>query len=318
MYIVTGGAGFIGSNLVRGLNRRGIDDILVVDDLERGDKHLNLNGLRFADFVDYRDFERDLERFAAPKAVLHQGACSDTTERNGRYMLAVNFEYSKKLFHWSERHGAPFLYASSAATYGDGQSGFREEPACEWPLNVYGFSKLLFDRWMRPRLAASRSQVVGLRYFNVYGPQENHKERMASVIFKLHGQATRGEPLKIFEGSDRFVRDFVHVDDCVAVNLHFLDQPARRGIFNCGSGHAESFEKLARCTASHYAGARVEFMPFPADLAGKYQAFTQADLTHLRKTGGYSAEFKTIEQGIADYVAILKRSGGYHRDQDAT
>ena len=317
MYIVTGGAGFIGSNLVRGLNRRGIEDILVVDDLERGDKHLNLNGLRFADFVDYRDFERDLERFAAPKAVLHQGACSDTTERNGRYMLAVNFEYSKKLFLWSERHGAPFLYASSAATYGDGQNGFREEPACEWPLNVYGFSKLLFDRWMRPRLAAARCQVVGLRYFNVYGPQENHKDRMASVIFKLHGQALRGEPLKVFEGSDRFVRDFVHVDDCVAVNLHFLDQPARRGIFNCGSGRAESFEKLARCTASHYEGARVEYMPFPADLAGKYQAFTQADLARLRRDGGYTAEFKTLEQGIAAYVKILKATGGYHRDQEA-
>jgi ADP-L-glycero-D-manno-heptose 6-epimerase len=316
MYIVTGGAGFIGSNLVRGLNRRGIDDILVVDDLERGDKHLNLNGVRFADFVDYRDFiAGELGRFGRPAAVLHQGACSDTTERDGRYMLSVNYEYSKRLCEWSASLGVPFLYASSAATYGDGSQGFREEPACEWPLNVYGFSKQLFDRWVRVRMPQQRSQVVGLRYFNVYGPQENHKDRMASVIFKLHGQATRSEPLKIFEGSERFVRDFVHVDDCVAVNLHVLDHPGRSGIFNCGSGRAESFEKLARCTASHYAGARVEYMPFPADLQGKYQAFTQADLTRLRAQGGYTEQFKTLEQGIAEYVAVLKATGGYHREQ---
>lgn len=313
MHIVTGGAGFIGSNLVRGLNRRGIDDILVVDDLERGEKHLNLNGLRFADFVDYRDFGADPARYGRPAAVLHQGACSDTTERDGRFMLSVNFEYSKRLFGWCQQERVPFIYASSAATYGDGRDGFREEPACEWPLNVYGFSKQLFDRWVRRRLPQARAQVVGLRYFNVYGPQEHHKERMASVVFKLHGQATRGEPLKIFAGSENFVRDFVFVDDCVAVNLHFLDEPKRSGIFNCGSGKPESFEELARLTASHYPGARIEHLPFPDDLVGKYQAFTQADLTRLRAEGGYTQEFTSLKDGIAAYVRVLKASGGYYR-----
>jgi len=313
MYIVTGGAGFIGSNLVRGLNLRGIGDVLVVDDLTHGEKHLGLNGLDFVDLVDYRDFLAGLDAFAPARveAVFHQGACSDTTERDGRYMLATNYEFSKRLLGWSLGR-CPFLYASSAAVYGNGDAGFREEPACEWPLNVYGFSKLVFDQHVRRLLGKAPTQVAGLRYFNVYGPQENHKGRMASLVFKLFQQAGAGSDLTVFEGSDAFVRDFVHVDDVVAVNLFLLDHPEVSGVFNCGTGRAESFRHLADCTASHFAGTRVVEVPFPDDLKGKYQAFTQADLTRLR-AAGYGAGFRALEQGIADYVRVLKDGGGYHR-----
>ena len=313
MILVTGGAGFIGSNLVRGLNGRGIEDILVVDDLEAGDKHRNLNALRFVDLVDYRDFVERLDSFRSTRfeAVFHQGACSDTTERDGRYMLRVNYEYSKTLLAFALGR-CPFLYASSASVYGDGQRGFREDPACEEPLNVYAFSKFLFDRHVRRLLPRPPTQVVGLRYFNVYGPQENHKGRMASVVFQFHRQVSAGKTLEIFEGSSGFLRDFVHVDDAVALNLHFLDHPGVSGIFNCGTGRARSFRDLAEATAAHFPGARIAEIPFPADLAGKYQAYTQADLTALR-AAGCPHEFLALEEGVAAYVELLKQAGGYHR-----
>jgi ADP-L-glycero-D-manno-heptose 6-epimerase len=312
MIIVTGGAGFIGSNLVRGLNRRGLDDVLIVDDLENGEKHLGLNALRFRDLVDYRDFEAGLDTFDADvEAVFHQGACSDTMERDGRFMLRVNYEFSKRLLAFSLGR-CPFVYASSAAVYGSGESGFREEEACEQPLNVYAFSKFLFDRHVNRILPEAPTQVVGLRYFNVYGPQENHKGRMASVVFKFHGQVQDAQELRVFEGSDDFLRDFVHVDDAVDVNLFFLDHPGKSGVFNCGTGRAESFLELAREVAAHYEGARIVEIPFPDDLAGKYQAFTQADLTRLR-AAGYDREFTSLRDGVAAYVEVLKATGGYHR-----
>ena len=313
MYVVTGGAGFIGSNLIRGLNQRGITDVLVVDDLERGDKHRGLNALSFRDFVDYRDFGARPEAFApdAWEAVLHQGACSDTMEADGRYMLSVNYEYSKTLLgHCLGR--CPFLYASSASVYGDGDDGFREEPECEYPLNVYAFSKFLFDRWVRRELPRARTQVVGLRYFNVFGPQENHKGRMASVVYKFHHQLAEGRALEVFEGSEDFRRDFIHVDDAVAVNLFFLDHPDKSGVFNCGTGRAESFLALAEATAAQYEGAEIKRVPFPDALRGKYQAYTQADLTRLR-AAGFDAEFTSLADGVASYVRLLKETGGYHR-----
>jgi len=313
MIIVTGGAGFIGSNLVRGLNRRGIDDILIVDDLELGDKHRNLNALRFRDLVDYRDFETRLDDLdgARIEALFHQGACSDTTEKDGRFMLRVNYEYSKRLLAFALGR-CPFLYASSAAIYGDGQRGFRESEECEEPLNVYAFSKFLFDRHVRALGPKPKTQVLGLRYFNVYGPQENHKGRMASVVFQFHRQIQAQQGLEIFAGSDGFRRDFVAVDDAVELNLYFLDRPAQSGIFNCGTGRAESFLRLAQTTAAHYPGARIVEIPFPADLRGKYQDFTRADLTQLRRAG-YEREFTGLEAGVASYVEVLKASGGYHR-----
>jgi ADP-L-glycero-D-manno-heptose 6-epimerase len=314
MYIVTGGAGFIGSNIVRALNQRGIDDIVIVDDLEHGEKHLNLNSLSFADFVDVNDADDwiELNESEDIDAVFHQGACSDTTEQDGRYMMQANFETSKAWFTLAADN-CPFFYASSAAIYGDGKAGFREEPACEWPLNVYGFSKLAFDNWVRARIADVKTPVVGLRYFNVYGPQENHKGRMASVVFKLYQQAAKGEELTVFEGSKEFLRDFIHVDDVVDVNLHFLDaKKPPHGIFNCGSGRAESFLELAQHTAAQFKGAKIREVPFPPDLRGKYQAFTRSDLSALR-TAGYTKEFTRLADGVSRYVDVLKQSGGFFR-----
>jgi ADP-L-glycero-D-manno-heptose 6-epimerase len=313
MIVVTGGAGFIGSNLVRGLNRRGVDDILVVDDLEHGDKHRNLNALRFTDLVDYRDFAERLDQFRTAKieALFHQGACSDTTERDGRFMLRVNYEYSKTLLAFALGR-CPFLYASSAAVYGDGKRGFREHAECEEPLNVYAFSKMLFDRHVRARLASAETQVAGLRYFNAYGPQENHKGRMASVVFHFHQQAEAGKPLALFEGSEGFRRDFVHVDDAVALNLWLWDHPQVSGILNCGSGQAESFLALAEAFRQHRPEARIQAIPFPDELRGKYQDFTQADLTALRARG-CEHEFVPLDEGVRSYASILRESGGYHR-----
>jgi len=313
MILVTGGAGFIGSNLVRGLNLRGVDDILVVDDLDQGDKHRNLNSLRFKDLVDYRDFEARLDSFRTAKieAIFHQGACADTLEKNGRYMLRVNYEYSKTLLAFALGR-CPFLYASSAAVYGDGQRGFRESEECEEPLNVYAFSKFLFDRHVRTQLATARTQVAGLRYFNVYGPQENHKGRMASVVFHFHHQIQGGKPLQLFAGSHGFRRDFVFVGDAVELNLFLWEHSDVSGVFNCGTGRAESFVALAKATARHYPGARIEEIPFPPELVGKYQDFTQADLSALRRAG-CEHEFTALDEGVAAYVALLKSSGGYHR-----
>jgi ADP-L-glycero-D-manno-heptose 6-epimerase len=313
MIVVTGGAGFIGSNLVRALNQRGLRDILVVDDFTDGSKHLNLNALAFSDLIDYRDFRTSLWDFANAgiEAVFHQGACSDTTERDGRHMLEVNYEYSKELYSFCVDHEVRFVYASSAATYGDGKSGFREEAGCEYPLNVYGFSKMVFDRWVREQGETS-SQVAGLRYFNVFGPQENHKGRMASVVYHFHQQIRERNELRIFEGSGGFVRDFIHVDDVVAVNLWLYDHPEVSGVYNCGTGKPESFQKLAEETARHYAGATIGTIPFPPDLVGKYQAYTCADLARLR-AAGYHAPFRGLSEGVASYVQILKQTGGHYR-----
>ncbi|HUR28516.1 MAG TPA: ADP-glyceromanno-heptose 6-epimerase [Planctomycetota bacterium] len=314
MYIVTGGAGFIGSNIVRALNRRGIRDIVIVDDLQHGEKHLNLNSLAFDDYVDAAHAEDFIELVDADdvEAVFHQGACSDTTVPDGRFMMHANFETSKGWFNFVAGN-CPFFYASSAAIYGDGKAGFREEPACEWPLNVYGFSKLAFDNWVRARIADVKTPLVGLRYFNVYGPQESHKGRMASVVYKLFQQASKSEDLTVFEGSKEFLRDFVYVDDVVDVNLHFLDaKKAPRGIYNCGSGRAESFLELAQHTAAQFSGAKIREVPFPPDLRGKYQAFTSADLTGLR-AAGYVKEFTRLSEGVRRYVEFLKETGGHFR-----
>ena len=311
MIVVTGAAGFIGSNIVRGLNALGRTDIVAVDDLTNGEQHLNLNALRFADVIDRGDLFDALPGIAKIEAVFHQGACSDTTESDGRYMMKNNYEYSKRLLHAAEERGAKFLYASSAAVYGDGKHGFREEPACEYPLNVYGFSKMVFDQHVRRRLGGARSQIVGLRYFNVYGPQERHKGRMASVAMHLHDQLDASGEMRLFEGSDGFLRDFVHVDDAVAVNLFFFGND-KSGIYNCGTGRARSFVDVAACLRERHGNGAVREIPFPADLAGKYQRFTEADLTGLRGAG-YDKPFLTLEDGIARYYESLRSTRGYLR-----
>ena len=324
--IVTGAAGFIGSNLVKALNERGVDQIIAVDNLTRADKFKNLVDCEIVDYIDKQEF---IERLLAGHfdgdvdALFHQGACSDTMEADGRYMMENNFRYSLGILDWCIDQDVQFLYASSAATYG-GSSEFREERPFEAPLNVYGYSKFLFDQVVRQRLPEASSQIVGFRYFNVYGPRESHKGRMASVAFHHYNQFRSEHKVKLFEGCDGYAngeqkRDFVYVGDVTSVNLYFLDHPEKSGIFNLGTGRAQSFNELAVANVNScraLAGEPkqsleellkqgfIEYIPFPDALKGKYQSFTQADLAKLRKAG-YESPFASVEQGVAQYVQWL-------------
>ncbi|WP_025270728.1 ADP-glyceromanno-heptose 6-epimerase [Hippea sp. KM1] len=309
MIVVTGGAGFIGSNIVRGLNRRGISNILIVDNLKNSQKHLNLNSLDFVDFVDKEEFLDNLDGFGKIDVIFHQGACSNTLETDGKYMMRNNYDYSKKLLEYSLKRSIRFIYASSASVYGLGKNGFKEESKNEYPLNIYAFSKFIFDRYVR-RVALNKGvQVVGLRYFNVYGPNEKHKGKMASVVFHFHNQILDDGTVKLFEGSENFKRDFVFVDDVVDVNLFFYDNPGLGGIFNVGTGRAESFLEIAKIMQGLYSNVRIEFIGFPEELKGKYQDFTEADLSSLRAVG-YKKEFTSLKDGVNRYVDVLKSTGG--------
>jgi ADP-L-glycero-D-manno-heptose 6-epimerase len=322
-YVVTGAAGFIGSRIIEALNRAGVTDIVAVDNLQQSDKVRNLARLDIADYLDQADFLKRLESFDdAVEAVLHQGACSDTMESDGRYMMENNYRYSKSLLDWCQEEEVPLLYASSASVYGPGPE-FREERRCERPLNVYGYSKFLFDQLVRRTLPGKTAQIAGFRYFNVYGPNEAHKGRMASVAFHAYHQLLGNGKVKLFVGSGGYGngeqrRDFVHVDDVVDVNLWFLDRRDVSGIFNCGTGRAQTFNELAAATinavqetrhsVSELAGkGLIEYIPFPAGLQEKYQSYTQADLSRLRGVG-YPGEFQSVEQGVAAYVKHLTES----------
>ncbi len=310
MIVVTGGAGMIGSNIVAALNAAGHEDILVVDDLTDGTKFRNLADLSITDYQDKDEFLANVERGALGRidAVFHQGACSTTTEWNGKFMMEVNFTYSKRLLAFCFERRVPFLYASSAAVYG-GSAEFREEPALERPLNVYGWSKKLFDDYVRAKvLPLAQSPVVGLRYFNVYGPREAHKGRMASVAFHLYNQLGRGENPKLFGAHDGFgpgeqSRDFIHVGDVADVNL-WLWQRGASGIFNCGTGRAQPFRTVAETVIATLGRGRIEYVDFPEELKGRYQSFTQADMTRLR-AAGYNGAFRDVETGTKDYVEWL-------------
>lgn len=310
MIIVTGGAGFIGSNIVKALNEVGRRDILVVDNLKNGHKFFNLVDLDIADYADKEEFllrvmsGTELARDGID-AVFHLGACSSTTEWNGNYMMENNFEYSKKLLHYCLEYQIPFIYASSAATYGGRSEHFIEARAYEKPLNVYGYSKFLFDEYVRNILPEAESPVAGLRYFNVYGPREDHKGSMASVAFHLNKQINAGENPKLFTGSENFKRDFIYVDDAAAVNL-WCWQQGISGIFNCGSGRAESFQAVAQAVLDYHQHTNIDSIPFPEHLQGHYQRFTQADLTNLRKAG-YNASFRPVAEGVMQYMAWLNR-----------
>jgi len=321
-YIVTGAAGFIGSKIVEGLNRRGVTDIIAVDNLSRSDKFRNLAGCEIADYVDKTVFLSSLEKYeGAVEAVLHQGACSDTMESDGRYMMENNYAYSRRLLDWCQEEEVPLLYASSASVYGSGPK-YVESREHERPLNVYGYSKFLFDQVVRQRLPESTAQIVGLRYFNVYGPNEQHKGRMASVALHAYDQLRRVGKVKLFVGSDGYRdgeqrRDFIYVDDVVAVNLWFLERREVSGVFNCGTGRAQTFNRLAVAVINSVNGTQdtlhdvvgkglIEYVPFPEKLVGKYQSFTEADLTHLRNAG-YPGQFMTVEQGVAAYMKELTR-----------
>ncbi len=311
MIVVTGGAGFIGSNLVLGLNARGYDDILVVDHLTNGVKYKNLVDCRIADYLDRSTFLERLRQGAfraeSIEAIFHQGACSATTEWDGRYMMDNNYEYSKVLFHYCQSHKIPFIYASSAAVYGADKC-FKEELAYEGPLNVYGYSKFQFDQYLR-RQKPLTAQVVGLRYFNVYGPREAHKGSMASVAFHLNNQIKASDELRLFEGCDGYGdgeqrRDFVYVGDVVDVNLWFLDNPQVSGIYNCGTGRSQTFNDVANAVIKFHQRGHIQYIPFPEHLKGCYQSFTEANLENLHAAGCRHL-FKNVEQGVRLYMEWL-------------
>ena len=327
--VVTGAAGFIGSNIVKGLNARGITDIIAVDDLTQGDKFSNLADLQIADYVDADDFyELFAERsFGQVEAVFHEGACSDTMEPDGKYMMDNNYTLSCELFHACQEQGTRLLYASSAATYG-GADTFRESPEFERPLNVYGYSKLLFDQRLRRELGSNfenaSCQVAGFRYFNVYGPREQHKGRMASVAFHQFNQFRAEGKVKLFSGYGGYsageqMRDFVYIDDVVAVNLWFLDHPEASGIFNLGTGRAQPFNDVAVAVVNSLRknqqdaalsleeaarGGLIDYIDFPAALVGKYQSYTQADLGKLR-AAGCKHVFADVQIGVTAYMHAL-------------
>lgn len=319
MIIVTGGAGFIGSNIVKGLNERGREDVLIVDNLTNMVKFKNIQGLKALDYMDKNDFIAAIKngKFDNEKidVIFHEGACSDTMEYNGKYMMENNFEYTKTLMHFALKKKIQLIYASSASTYGSGKHGFSEKPACEEALNVYAFSKLFFDNYVRRYFDKAESQIVGLRYFNVYGPQENHKGKMASMIFQMFNQWKAEGKVKLFEGIDGYgngeqVRDFIYVKDVVKVNFFFWDHPELKGIYNCGTGHAHTFNTLAKGVLKYFGSGELEYVPFPEVLKGKYQSFTEADSSKLL-AAGYDGGFTDIEEAIAEYCALLDKNDGY-------
>ncbi|MBW8829577.1 MAG: ADP-glyceromanno-heptose 6-epimerase [Burkholderiales bacterium] len=326
--VVTGAAGMIGSNIVHGLNAVGIDDVIAVDDLTDGPKYRNLLGAKLSDYFDRSEFYTRFAKgeFGRVDAVLHEGACSDTMEHNGRYMMDTNYRCSKDLLEACQAQGTRLLYASSAATYG-GSASFREEPQFEQPLNVYGYSKLLFDNAVRRMLPTAKTQVAGFRYFNVYGPREQHKGRMASVAFHHFNQFRDSGKVKLFGEYGGYAhggqsRDFVFVDDVVAVNLWFLQNPQASGIFNLGSGRAQPFNDVAVAAVNASRKLKgesamsleelvrqgfIEYIPFPEALIGKYQCFTQADLARLRAVGCQHA-FADVASGVEQYVHWMDRT----------
>ncbi|NYF89472.1 ADP-glyceromanno-heptose 6-epimerase [Tunturiibacter empetritectus] len=321
MIIVTGGAGFIGSNLIQQLNRAGERNILLVDNLApapnlTGPKFLNLAGAEYADYMDKREFRAALKagdfENTRIRAILHQGACSNTLEDDGRYMMDNNFTYSKELLHFALERKVPLVYASTAAVYGASTS-FTELPANERPLNVYGYSKLVFDNYVRRHLHDMKCTVVGLRYFNVYGPREQHKGRMASVIHHFTRQLKDTGAIRMFEGSGGYAdgeqrRDFVFVKDLARINMFFAgllpESPKKpiHAVVNAGTGEARTFKAVAESLMQVHGQGNIEYIPFPGDLKNRYQHYTQADISGLR-AAGYTAPFTTLEDGVKQTFA---------------
>jgi ADP-L-glycero-D-manno-heptose 6-epimerase len=327
--IVTGAAGFIGSNIIRGLNRLGLTNIIAVDNLADANKFVNLIDSEITDYVDKEDFLPLIlsGKLGPIQAIFHQGACSDTMEHNGRYMMANNFSYSKQLLEFSLAQKIQFLYASSAAVYGANQT-FVESRDYEHPLNIYGYSKYLFDQFVRRKLqAGTSSQIVGFRYFNVYGPYEQHKGRMASVAYHHFQQFINEGQVRLFDTyggyeAGEHMRDFIHVDDVVKTNLFFFKHPETSGIFNLGTGQAQPFNQIAltlintlRAQSGDPAlsleqmvqNKLIQYIPFPDALRGKYQTFTQADISNLW-TAGYRENPLTVQEGVAQYATWLNNN----------
>jgi len=330
--LITGGSGFIGSNILRALNRRDINDVVVVDNVGGTDKYKNLIDCNFDQYLDKEEFRSQLSCGVWDQRItyiFHQGACSDTMELDGNYMMSNNYRYSIDLFEFSKRLSVPFVYASSASVYGGGQV-FAEDRNNESPLNVYGFSKYLFDQYVRQNIDDHSSQVVGLRYFNVYGPRESHKKRMASVAFHFFNQFRDRGALNLFEGSGGYTageqrRDFVFVDDVVATNLYFFDNPEQSGIFNCGTGRSQTFNEVAVATINAIRKrdnkspltltemkeeGLILYVPFPDGLRERYQSFTEADLTQLRRSG-CDVQMCDVNAGVDAYIDFLLEQSNY-------
>ena len=326
-FVVTGAAGFIGSRLVAALNRGGIGEILAVDDLASGANAKNLFALEIEDYMDKGEFLARLSTGSLDgtvEAVLHQGACTDTLESDGKYMMENNYAYSKALVDWCQDEEVPLVYASSASVYGAGP-GFAEERGNERPLNVYAYSKFLFDQYVRRGAAQRTAQVAGLRYFNVYGPNEAHKKakKMHSIALQAYEQFRARGCVELFAGSDGFGdgeqrRDFIHVDDAVAVNLWLLENREVSGVFNCGTGRAQTFNEVAAAVINTVNGTQepvdelvarklIRYIPFPPQLVGKYQSHTEADLSRLR-AAGCAQEFMSVQEGVAAYVRELAQA----------
>lgn len=329
MYIVTGGAGFIGSNIVHELNAHGITDILVVDHLANPLKHINLHGARFVDYLDKHEFRRAIRENALDigrvEAILHQGACSNTLEDDGVYMMDNNFTYTKEVLAFAITSATPLVFASTAAVYGlSGPGRFAPTLENERPLNIYGFSKLAFDQYFRNQLAQDQVPItaVGLRYFNVYGPREQHKGRMASVMHHFSKQIRESGKVRLFQGTGGYGdgeqrRDFVYVRDLALLNMFFAQigpfapKPGQspktyRGIVNAGSGVATTFNSVVHALEGVHGPATIEYIPFPADLQGRYQHYTHADLTGLRELG-YGAPMTDIETGVRETFETIRR-----------
>lgn len=303
MLLVTGAAGFIGSNVLEALNGHGEDNILAVDDLTDGRKCQNLVGKHFADYMDSAEL---LAAKSLPKfdGIIHLGAISDTQFSDGRVLMENNFLFSKRMLALAEKHGCPIVYASSASVYGDGTRGFIEHVECEKPKSPYAFSKWAFDQYVRKLSEHITVPVVGLRYFNVYGPGEAHKGSMTSFAYRCFRAIKAGKKIQVFEGSQNFLRDFVYVADAVDITLFFLQANAS-GIFNVGTGEAKSFLELAETIAEVTSSEPIEFIAFPESMRAGYQAYTKADLTKLR-LAGWTDQFVSLKEGVERYWQIFQ------------
>ena len=314
MIVVTGGAGFIGSNIIEELNKRGESNILVVDNLTNGKKMYNLHDLDILDYMDREDFIERIKSnydFGKITAIFHEGACSSTTEWDGKFIMRNNFEYSKELLKWCQENEAQYIYASSASVYGLGKKGFTEKRECELPINMYAYSKFQFDQFVRSVIKSAKYQIAGFRYFNVYGPRESHKGTMSSVAYHFNNQIITAGKAKLFEGTDGYGngeqrRDFVYVEDCAKINLWFMDNPSKSGIFNIGTGNARSFNDVANAVIKYHGKGSLEYVKFPEHLKGAYQSFTEADIAALRNIG-YKENFTPVEEGVKKYLGWLNR-----------
>ena len=309
--IVTGGAGFIGRNIIAGLNARGESRIIVVDQLGTSEKWSNLVGLRYEDYIEKDEFLGliQADRMDGVSGIVHMGACSATTERDASYLVRNNYRYTRDLCEWALTHAVRFVYASSAATYGDGRLGYSDADEVTptlVPLNMYGYSKQMFDLWALHK--GVLGMIAGLKYFNVYGPHEDHKGDMRSVVHKAFGQVMETGRVRLFASyKDEYadgeqVRDFVYVKDAVDLTLHLLEHPEMSGLFNCGTGQARSWNDLANAVfAAMGREPQIEYIEMPEALRGKYQYYTQAEMGKVHASG-YDRPFTSLEDGVRDYV----------------